>query len=156
MRPIKFRAWDKVHKEFLKIDEHIGCFLWGDEEYAIPADRKASSGVGLVSPCQPDKGQDYFGSMSSTFFGDDIILMQYTGLKDKNGKEIYEGDILKSDSFGYTNDDKEINGKVVWNAYGWHIKVMNEDGCEHFCWIADFRDIEVIGNIYENPELLCK
>lgn len=68
--------------------------------------------------------------------GTRFILMQYTGLKDKNGKEIYEGDVLGSDMG---------NIEVWWSRkeQGWRPFVL-EFGTE---W-------EVIGNIYENPELI--
>lgn len=74
---------------------------------------------------------------------DGVILMQYTGLKDKNGKEIYEGDIC---------EEWKKKGQIKWG--------------EHGGWILDCGDLvlgigaldpdqmEVIGNIYENPELL--
>ena len=91
--------------------------------------------------------------------------MQYTGLKDKNGKEIYEGDILRYKPYlnlGY--EDKYDIGVVVWGetgdsdeyAYGHHYEwIVNDDS------LADIADgayegfeCEVIGNIFENPELL--
>jgi uncharacterized phage protein (TIGR01671 family) len=67
--------------------------------------------------------------------------MQFTGLKDKNEKEIYECDILKCDS-GY-------NGFVRFD-YGWAIEYQNHshDMPQYYC-----DRLEVIGNIYENPEL---
>lgn len=79
---------------------------------------------------------------------DQYDLMQYTGLKDKNGKEIYEGDIVKAKSYG-----QEIIFKIEWigmtgcgchNGYGYSIPDENNDPYE---W-------EVVGNIYENPELI--
>jgi uncharacterized phage protein (TIGR01671 family) len=89
--------------------------------------------------------------------------MQYTGLKDKNGKEIYEGDILR---YNYHQDEKndiadiDFLGEVVYDtgkiSTGWENDEINYvgfllKGGEPFPSVAD---IEVIGNIYENPELL--
>jgi uncharacterized phage protein (TIGR01671 family) len=85
----------------------------------------------------------------------DAILMQYTGLKDKNGVEIYEGDILKNPDQGELEYHEDpINGQVVWwNLLGWTL--ANKDGSiwEDVDYLANY-ELEVIGNIYENPELL--
>ena len=72
---------------------------------------------------------------------------QYTGLKDTNGKEIYEGDLLNIViDFGY--GPQGVIAKVVWKDSGWQFD--SDAGCEYG---ADGVG-EVIGNIYENPELL--
>ena len=83
---------------------------------------------------------------------DYCVLMQYVGLEDKNGKEIYEGDIVKTD-LG--------NGVVVFDSGAFQIKNL-DDG--EWYWFNDFFSlyeggcylVEVIGNIYENPELLLE
>ena len=78
---------------------------------------------------------------------DEIELMQYAGLKDKNGKEIYEGDIVK-----YNDAGGETHTRVI--------KYDDEMGafcCDRGAYVDYFtcmRGIEVLGNIYENPELL--
>lgn len=73
----------------------------------------------------------------------DCPLQQYTGLKDKNGKEIYEGDILGGkNAFG-----RDVRATVEWGKIGWEAHEDNELNLQWKEW-------EVIGNIYENPELL--
>lgn len=71
-------------------------------------------------------------------FGDDIPLMQYTGLRDKNGVEIYEGDIVQP----YMGGEKVEPVAVSYDAPRFNMDEV---------W---YHDVEVIGNIHENPELL--
>lgn len=71
--------------------------------------------------------------------------MQYTGLKDKNGKEIYEGDIIKAPHDFGPGGWVEKQFTVCWD---------NEKGYQWSYWKLD--ELEIIGNIYENPELLKK
>lgn len=85
----------------------------------------------------------------------DIHLMQSTGLKDKNGKEIFEGDILTNgiDIVDVRNHETLgfytlVNGREVFFGHGTSIEEFEED-IEGFTEIA-----EILGNIYENPELL--
>ena len=86
---------------------------------------------------------------------DHTNLMQYTGLKDKNGVEIYEGDILDWGEF-----DAECEGEravIEWNDKnaGWMMQCYTIYGGEGYSMLEYlYPDPEVIGNIYENPELL--
>jgi uncharacterized phage protein (TIGR01671 family) len=83
-------------------------------------------------------------------YGDEEKLMQYTGLKDKNGKEIYEGDVVHffrflADKSGFIGEVYFENGQFLLRP---SITIID-------CRLSD-HDCEVIGNIFENPELLSK
>ena len=73
---------------------------------------------------------------------ENIVFSQFIGLYDKNGKEIYEGDIIKTETFV---------GKVLFSAshHSYILRWVEYDG-----FIPQDEDLEIIGNVYENPELL--
>ena len=74
------------------------------------------------------------------------IFQQFTGLLDKNGKEIYEGDIVQTPNYDYdpSNGDNPYDiSEIKWGNTGW---IINDYGSNE--------DVEIIGNIYENPELI--
>lgn len=85
---------------------------------------------------------------------ENIILMQSTGLFDKNNKEIFEGDIVQFEDCYEVSDFLYINtGIIEWCQGGFHVtnrdSVLMED-----LFDGDSLDVTIIGNIYENPELL--
>lgn len=89
-----------------------------------------------------------------TAYPDEIVLMQSTGLLDKNGKEIFEGDIVQFEDCYEVSDFLYINtGIIEWCQGGFHVtnrdSVLMEDLID-----GDSLDVTIIGNIYENPELL--
>jgi len=113
---------------------------------------------------------DVYGDDLNTIindFNERQELMQFTGLKDKNEKDIFEGDIVKID-VAYRDDYEYINKNEVYNhnIKTVHILVEFEDGCfqlasdkipcdKKMLWMWD-NELEVIGNVFENSELLEK
>ena len=99
---------------------------------------------------------DLFPSRTCSF--DDIILMQFTGLVDKNGKEIFESDIVKTTIFfgradesgGFYEYEKELIGIVKQLEGAW---VIDTEKGAVYLW-SDINENEVLGNIWENPKLL--
>ena len=110
------------------------------------------AGMFKVDDLYFDKGQAELNDGDIRSFKD-IKLMQFTGLKDKNGKEIFEGDILR-----YGDKRYKIIIQIVWNDLsdnGFRILRQANKNILHDIRIYRFDEqAEVIGNIYENPELL--
>lgn len=95
-----------------------------------------------VPPQDPD-------GIYSRFNVDEKTVGQYIGLTDdKNGKKIFEGDIVK---MLFRDDICEIN-PIIWSSYDFRYKVKSEDGVSYS--FDNTANLEVIGNIHDNPELL--
>ena len=149
----RFRAWDKIHKTMYEVDD-IMSIDFGRSEISV---------------------KTLFFDQTNRYDFDDIVLMQSTGLTDKNDKEIFEGDILKF------NDEWEeycYEGYIDGSSYGVnYVEIEKETTCfgfgktkipesslfnlvndEHLTFkelITDTSfEFEIIGNIHTNPELL--
>ncbi|KPL42938.1 hypothetical protein SPSSI3_03835 [Streptococcus pseudopneumoniae] len=134
----KFRVWDSVEKKFVEhffiTDNGLICNM-----------EKPTSDSKLLIPIEKSE----------------LILMQSTGLKDKNGVEIFEGDVVSRNSgmpsvvkFGKWVYEEDFGYKI--KNIGFHLNSSYDD--DEWFQAMDYEDIrknyEVIGNIYENPELL--
>jgi len=129
MREIRFRAWDKTEQNMFRVDQ-------------ITFNKNTTL---TDYPHILDEHNDVH-DLETT------VLLQFTGLHDKNGKEIYEGDIVH----GHWYDKSRVATIIFENGSFW-IKgsdmIGNTEGFQ-FLLGSIYGGIEVIGNIYENPELL--
>lgn len=118
MNNLKFRAWDKANKKMLKID----IIDFYSEEIMVLED-------------------------DSTMKFSDVVLMQSTGLFDKSGVEIFEGDIVKNTHTGSV-------GRVYWCVHNTGFFYYVEKDKKDYTVFRAKYNLEVIGNIYENKELI--
>ena len=141
---LKFRVWDKLAERMI--------YPHNDNQQHFIID---------LNGC--------FHNLQNGSGGDDYVIQQYTGLNDKNGKEVYEGDIVKIKRWylrPFINNKQEIDykhiegdtevGQVIWGWNSQKFLVSYEhiryDDSEDFD--KSSHSVEVIGNILENPELL--
>ena len=85
--------------------------------------------------------------------GDDGVIQQSTGLKDKDGREIYEGDIVTYRLSESTSDYSLVRFIVTWGDCGWRMDDIDLKCCVGYLTVA-IKSYEIIGNVFENPELL--
>jgi uncharacterized phage protein (TIGR01671 family) len=130
MREIKFRAWDTINKVMYQPDDNYYVGFDGQVYGMYDGDN--------------DEARIYNAN------GEKPTLMQYSGLKDKNGTEIYEGDIISYVMSNYPDD-----GFIEYvEEVSFEDGVFVADQCTPLYVVND--DCEVKGNIYQHPELLPK
>jgi len=130
----KYRAWDTIKKK-----------MWSAEEMGRDQLTLMPNGEGFINVSST--------STRLSSFLKHLTPLRFVGLKDKNEVEIYEGDIVKYSAF---NEQKELQNYI--NPIFWEQNFASFSvGNEHSFWaLSTCEDVEVIGNIYENPELLKK
>lgn len=136
----KFRVWDKEKKDWIGSSDIL------KRDFYISSNGEVAYGVK--------------GVLTSEIDLDNHTIQQCTGLKDKNGKLIFEGDILSADRYKYIDDGKQNYIGVVEFENGHWLEVSylvnkNKKGISHN--IGEYLEIddqEVIGNIFENKDLL--
>jgi len=142
MNELKFRAWDEQGKVMYHNFQFMRSGNEGNDWIVFIAD-----GVSFDSDFK-----------NNPYFAQQLKIMQYTGLKDKNGIEIYDGDIYTVNGVGFY---------YVMNHYGAFVGGISKDRCMPLGWAVDEDDdgdkemhtdntdfLEIVGNIYQNPERL--
>lgn len=131
---LKFRAWDKARNE-MNYKVMVGNCDTDDENWTCP-----------IIWIEEEKDWLHFDDYDS--------IMQSTGLKDKNGKEIFEGDIVQFEDCYTETDFLYVNTGIVEWSQG-SFTITNRDSVEMGDLLdGEFLDVTIISNIYESPDLL--
>ncbi len=130
MSELKFRAWDKNNKRWVQCAYPLTGGIYGE-----------TSIIGV----QGDEDEDLL-------IPDDVDIVWYIGLKDKNGKESYHKDILRNATGLICTIEYGEYRSRSGTGFGWYL--MHKDGETYMPFPYDLEDWEVIGTVYENKELL--
>lgn len=134
----KFRFYDKEHKQWRELPD-----LFGD--YQAHAFRTYGEGFELRHFLNAEAQEKILSG--------DLVIQQWTGLLDKNGREIYEGDIVSYEAGEPNRNDgsfyRGMSEVKFKNGAFWPRPIKEE--CEDSWYDYELRDLEIIGNIFENP-----
>lgn len=126
----RYRAWDRIHKTMYEVDD-IVSIDFGKSEISV---------------------KTLFFEQTNRYDFDDIVLMQSTGLRDKNGKEIFEGDIVSIET-----DEENVKVEVSWDSkhalFVFESKKYNEKEALGELFEDNSYPFKIIGNVWKDPEL---
>jgi hypothetical protein len=144
-RVLKFRIWDKQSKTWLQNGSSLHCY----SNWTIcPFTGKLVDYVGTFGEddrCIPSPAEDYYFEGTKLIQEPRYVIQQYTGLKDSQGVEIYEGDIISGEFYDIEYHHSEtIKAEVVFNNGAFNIACSG--------WHKP--SLRIVGNVMENPELI--
>jgi uncharacterized phage protein (TIGR01671 family) len=145
MREIKFRAWDETKKAMHNDFQFIKSGEEGNDWIVFTSDKQT-----LQTKPHP---------LENPFFQQQLKIMQYTGLKDKNGKKIYEGDIISVVDIGDIPSENSRHqvvycGEDDYPAFDLKPHIDCDSNGLSYLKAGGDEEMIILGNIYENPELL--
>jgi uncharacterized phage protein (TIGR01671 family) len=149
-REIKFRAWFNEMQAPQMIYPHLDDFIYWDGLVAAQLDICVYKNMEIsYIPVNGTRYPDQLGELSDTLWdAPNSTLMQFTGMKDRAGNDVYEGDIISHQRESYKPYVVEYNERTgSFTASGYGINT-NVGQCVSMC------SLTVVGNIFENPELL--
>ena len=146
MRTIRFRAWDEQNKIMHNDFQFIKSGDEGNDWIVFTSDKQTL--------------QDSTHPFENPYFGQQLKIMEYTGLKDKNGVKIFEGDIVKYYGYDYSEDGDfeyykvEFTKECYGEKWGWDLVDIKGNAHEYYYGGFNAENCVVIGNIHSNPEIL--
>lgn len=148
-REIKFRTWDTQNKEFSEWTNRDPFFCTSNGKIFFWERTRKEDG-------------SFSGDIVMEDTGNRFVLQQFTGMTDKNGQDVYEGDILLGSwcggYFGERKQNKKVRWKIVHSSSpyksGLEIEIVDMFTNLKYRGIPKIEDCEIIGNICEHPELL--
>ncbi len=156
-RELKFRVWLPQHNQL--IYPHLCDFIRAKDDYIIGQlvpHFKYEKGLSIDAQfVNYNFSKDQLGELNDYYTEIEYIVQRYTGSKDSKGNDIYEGDIVQ---YNQNSSYDGTNFEVIWSddSFGWVLKSNNGDYLTNMITPNGprYNFLEVVGNIFENPELI--